>query len=86
MPIDDMYRGMYSGNMTTSPTTTEKTTNTLRRATERIAELDNERTKHTAARREAVSKLRAQGWTFQRIANEIGLSKAAVAQIQRGSR
>lgn len=70
-------------------------------ATATIADLDRQRGEQTIRRRLAVTSLRAQGWSLQRIADEASvalaaaqpaaedpptLSKAAVSQIERSTK
>jgi uncharacterized protein YerC len=46
-----------------------------------FAQLDIELEHFADTRLEAVSELRAQGWSYDRISKETGLSKARVAQL-----
>lgn len=55
-------------------------------ATSIIADLDRQRGEQTVRRRLAVTSLRNQGWSLQRIADAAGMSKAAVSQIERSTR
>lgn len=55
-------------------------------ATQGIAELETSRATHTANRRRAVIALKGAGWSMQRIADAVGISKTAVAQVEKSSR
>jgi DNA-directed RNA polymerase specialized sigma24 family protein len=47
------------------------------------AELDRELERIAAVRIAAIRRLRAEGWTYEQIADATGLSKARVAQLAR---
>lgn len=55
-------------------------------ATRSLADLDAQRLTLAGARREAVIALKAAGWSMQRIADAVGISKSAVVKVEQASR